>query len=542
MRTIWPAEPPLRVNPPSAPRRPPISARGLLGLVVPLIVAVIGLVIVALLGVISALAPQLAFALAALLALLAVGGGLLYWIAPGGPLWVRACLLVVLAHLLLSYGFGNATVGIGSVRAPVSELVLVVALIGSLAYLWRVGYRQLPFPLWLFVLWQLVLLVVHLPRGFEAYGMPALRDALPTVQILFVIPGYCIAIKVLQDPDKQRWIARFLLALGLTTAVYGLAYPLQSALLVISPRMTGMQQAVPLFGYYSTWPTVAVTGMFGVLLWRWAAPTTAHPQRDAALAFLMLIGFVVGFFLIQSRAGYVMVLAVTMLIAMAGGQSRTTWRIIGVLAIAAVVLLAMSMLGLEVEGRIGKKISLESIIEQTMTLSGEAERGSDMEGAAAGIQQRRHWREMSLHMWARNGTTMAVGVGYGPALTDFQVAGTGGAAVVVREPHNSYVSALARSGFIGFTILMLFHATVFFGALRLYKRLRAADDKPRAAVILGAAIFFICNYLNALGQPNFESPHFVVPYFFAAGIVIALMHTSAKGTGSISRASLRTTS
>lgn len=491
------------------------------GTLVWLLALLAGLFVLTLVGAFAALAPQLALTLTGALVVLAALGSLLYVIAPSAPIWVRGCLMVVVAHLLFNYGFGNASVGAGSARVPVSELVLVLSLVACAGYFWRKGFSQMPLGIWLLLSWLVLVLALHLPAGVARYGVPALRDALPSVQAFYLVPGFCIGRLVLEDAGRRQWIWRFLLVLGLCTAVYGTLYPMQKALLGMSPRIMGMQQAIPLVGYYSSWPTVAVTGMFGVLLWRWAQPPGKAGLLPTALALAVFSGFGLSFLLVQSRGGYVMLLAAIALLAVMRSQRKTVLRLGGALLAGVLVLLAVGESGLEIKGRIGR-VSLDSVFAHVQTLGGQAEQGSGLEGAAAGIDQRRRWRELSLQLWSKDWASMVFGVGFGPALTDFSARGTDGRAVVVREPHNSYVTILTRTGILGLSAMLMFFASTFVAAVALYRQQLASGDKPLAALALGAAVFFLCNFLNALGQPNFEAPHFVAPFFFVSGIVLAL--------------------
>ncbi|MCD6681939.1 MAG: O-antigen ligase family protein [Burkholderiaceae bacterium] len=452
-------------------------------------------------------------------ALVAIGA-LLVAVAPSAPLWARMTLVVLLGHLLLNYGFANAVLAIGPVRAPLSELVLVIALVGSGVYLLRAGAQCVPATMWLFLAWLTFVLGMHVPRGFARYGIVALRDALPTVQMLYLLPGFVIAHMAMRHADGARWTRRFVLIVGVCIAVYGLAYPLQKTLLGYSPRVTGMQQAVPLVGYFASWPQVALTGICGVLLWGWA-----RPEQDSllfkALRAVLITAFGISFLFVQSRGGYVTAIALLVLLLLIGDQARTAGRLALAGVFGVVLLFGVSTLGLELRGRVGN-VTLESAIDHLTTLSGRADSSSDFQGAAGGIVQRRMWREQSLRLWRTDLETTVFGIGYGQPLTNFTVGGTEGGSIIVREPHNSYVTILTRLGVTGIVFMLLLHGMAFGTALRLYRKACRYGDRPLAAMALGTAVYFVCNYLNAIGQPNFENPHFAVPYFFLAGVTFSL--------------------
>lgn len=453
-------------------------------------------------------------------AALAIAGALLVAIAPSAPLWARATFVVLLGHLLLNYGFANAVLTLGPVRAPFSELVLVLALIGSVVYLLGTGARCVPVALWLFLSWLVFALAVHLPSGFARYGIAALRDALPTVQAFYLLPGFAIAHIAIRHPDGARWARRFFLIVGLFTAAYGLGYPFQKTLLTYSPRVSGMQQLVPLVGYFASWPQAALTGVCGVLLWNWASPASGQVVL-AAFRVTLIAAFGAAFLFVQSRTGYVTAFVLFLLLLLVGGQVRTASRLALAATCGIMLLLSMNMLGIELRGRVGE-LSLETLVDHLQTLSGVADPASELQGAAGGIEQRRMWREQSLRLWRTDVGTTFFGIGYGQPLTNFSVGGTEGRPIVVREPHNSYVTILTRLGITGVAIMLTFHIAAFSTALRLYRKARLHGDRPLAAIAFGIAVYFVCNYLNAIGEPNFESAHFVMPYFFLAGAIFAL--------------------
>ena len=65
--------------------------------------------------------------------------------------------------------------------------------------------------------------------------------------------------------------------------------------------------------------------------------------------------------------------------------------------------------------------------------------------AAEGVAQRLEWWNSIFERMTQDPFNLLLGLGYGVALTDFY--SSGGA--VVREPHNSYITVLARTGIVG---------------------------------------------------------------------------------------------
>ena len=82
--------------------------------------------------------------------------------------------------------------------------------------------------------------------------------------------------------------------------------------------------------------------------------------------------------------------------------------------------------------------------------------------------------------------TFLFGKGFGIALTDFNVQG-----ILVRDPHNMYLSILARTGIIGLIIFMIFHIKIFFIFIKNLKNLSFKNLFEQKKIILLLFIFYI---------------------------------------------------
>ncbi len=477
------------------------------------------------LALVTAVQPFLTILL--LIALLSLG--LLTWLlcslAPGAPWWIKASFFVVCGQLVLNYGFSNIIFFAGGVPIPLTDSVLMIALLCSAWHVWFAHERvDLPIGLWFLLGWVLFCLVWHLPAGLKRDGVGAARDAMPTVQMLYVLAGFVVVTRCLRaGAQGQRWLRSVLLLLGLMLAVYGLFYPLSSVLLSVSPRMSSLQQTVPIFGYYSTWPAMAALSLVSLALWHWQAAQRGQRLGWLAVIFAMMItvSALLTFFMVQARIAYLFVMLCVPIFLVVGGQARQVGRIVAVLLVGVAVLFAVELSGVQLKGRVAN-LSVSGIYYHMLSLGGGSG-GPDREfsGAAGGINQRKQWREYALSLWDGDVCTKALGIGYGYILTDLTTSGTGGETLVVREPHNSYVTSLVRTGVVGLGSMLVLNAGVLACSFMGYRRNRHRQP-GLAAAFLGALFYEVYSLLSAWGEPHFEVAYFSVPSYFIAGGVYAL--------------------
>ncbi|MER2517503.1 MAG: O-antigen ligase family protein [Candidatus Accumulibacter phosphatis] len=431
--------------------------------------------------------------------------------SPQAPLWIRVLFLVVLGNFVLNYGFSNFSVGLGSARVTVGELVLLLSLtwvaIRAWGALWIEGAST-----FLLLVYALPPLVLHLPMNLAEHGITAARDALPLLDSLFFFGGICVVAFARNAEQWKSWRHRFLWLLLIAALIYFPFYPFQKALLAYSPKVTGYQQAVPLVGYFATSNVLALAGLMATILipdqFAWRAGNSAS-RWLIAVAFIVFAFAVV---MMQSRATYI-VAGLTMLLLAVGGHGIAARRLVVIFMAAVVGLAAIDFSGVEFEGRVGK-VGLEMLSSQLESVTGEG----GLESARSGVDQRKNWTAAALSRWASSPGTIATGVGFGVALTNFSVGGAGGKPVVVREPHNSYVSVLTRTGLLGLVPWLIFHLVLLLKLWQKFRYERQKNDTREADYWLWMFMLFISLLVTAVVQPVFESPHFAVPYFFLAGL------------------------
>jgi O-antigen ligase len=108
-------------------------------------------------------------------------------------------------------------------------------------------------------------------------------------------------------------------------------------------------------------------------------------------------------------------------------------------------------------------------------------------------------------------------------LTDFvSPGGDDGRGVVVREPHNSYISSLTRGGLVyfclwGYVILAPLWAAAKGARL---KALSAEAGGQYKGVAAWSVVTMFMILAQAFSEPNFEIPSIAAMYYFVAGMAM----------------------
>jgi hypothetical protein len=172
------------------------------------------------------------------------------------------------------------------------------------------------------------------------------------------------------------------------------------------------------------------------------------------------------------------------------------------------------VLDFRITGRLVQDVSVNFFIKHFMSIFGVANVG--VEQAAWGVTQRIDWWASIYNRLTANWSNLLFGLGYGFPLIDFHV--TGG--IPVREPHNSYLSFIARSGLIG----LIFFAWVHLLLLRVwhvsYQNCKDLSWELGANRLLVLMIYFVLIWVFALGEDAFEKPFNAIPYYFFWGVIL----------------------
>ena len=413
-------------------------------------------------------------------------------------------LVVVMLYLLFNYGFMQLRIPpVAAAGLPVGEIVLLLSLM-------TMNYTS--------ILGRLSLTVAIVPLGiwwtfgvgralfdFGLHGSWALRDAAHVLESLFLLVGFAFA-------GDQRSLERFFDWLPKLLAIcvlYGLLYPVRVEIWMLSPMITsGTGYSVPIFGaMINTSQLMIVAALYLILF---------HGNKLIPnLLAVLIIGYTVAIF--QARTLYLILIAVFGFLIL---YRRSTIGNIAFVAYVAGLLLAMvGLIGLQFEGRLGANYDFDFMIAHFLAIFGICDPSvPGVCSAAEGVGQRLEWWTSIFDRMRQDPFSLLLGLGYGVVLTDFY--GSSGAAV--REPHNSYITVIARTGIVGavcWGLLMISLVRRWHASFMMCRTAGWREGENRLLVLM---VFFICSWVLAIGEDGFEKPYNIIPFYFFWGIVLRM--------------------
>jgi hypothetical protein len=424
-------------------------------------------------------------------------------------------LLLVALYMLLEAAFMLIRVPPGSVSAvPMAEILIlfffltVVADINLVAPFFRAA------PAIPFVIWWLVG-GTQLIIGFGEHGFWAMRDATSLIESLFLWIGFVVAASPGAVTTIIAWFHRILIL----AVLIALTYPFREFLLSFSPVVTSANlKEIPLFFTYQMTPMTAMVGALRFLI----IDKRVLGVRTHWLAGLMII-FVAALW--QARAIY---LQIFFLLAYVGLTKRgNAMRLFAPFGTAILLFAIIVTLGIPIPGRLSGEVSLSFYFEHFLAILGDkaASDSEAIQGAAGGVGQRFVWWQAIWDHVTSSFSTALFGLGYGISLVglakDYYID------PIVREPHNSLVSALGRTGFVGLIAYMWMHAALAITGVRTYLSYKAKGmvGTEQFLYLLGA--MFGMFWIVAMAEDAFEKPFIAVPYYFFYGVILNLWYRDA---------------
>ncbi len=210
--------------------------------------------------------------------------------------------------------------------------------------------------------------------------------------------------------------------------------------------------------------------------------------------------------------GILVVLLVLLLLGetkkLAGFVSTLGWGT-GVLV---VMLLAVSVLGIEIQGRMGP-VDISFLADHAKTVLSVG----DVNSRTSHEADRSEWYGQVWDRVRSSPSNLIVGEGFGQALINFE----NEEGVPVRQPHNSSLTVLGRLGLLGLSIWLLF---IILTTVRYVQvlRMRHASWGPRP-LMLWLFLFFLLAFLLTSVQPSLEFSHGAIPFYFLQGLAIGML-------------------
>lgn len=418
-------------------------------------------------------------------------------------------LIVVALYIVFNYGFMLIRVPpIASGGVPIGEIVLIACLL-TINYIKLLPRLALAIPLLPLLAWWAYGLA-RLLIDFLAEGIWALRDGIHVIESLFLIVGFAFA----GSEKYRRLFFRAFIFTCVVAALYALLLPLKDELNSLPPQIVNAQGIVKgMFGYFGGHYVIMTT--LAVYLYLFS-----DGRRHWILLALLLVLY--AFLIYQVRMLYFVIIAIFCFL-MLQGKLNAIRPVVTFVGLLVIIVGAITLSGLEIEGQKNQPISFRFIYDLFAASFGatDSASGASISGAALRFGW---WRDV-LQRLGSDPRHLLFGVGYGVPLTD-----TDHGQYVIREPHNSYVSIIARLGVVGFVLWCWLH-------LGLLSAWRSARDWGRANQLgrlpdymLVIMAYFVGVWVTALGQDVLEKPYVVIPYYFSWGVILRFAYGARRAT------------
>jgi O-antigen ligase len=431
--------------------------------------------------------------------------------------WQLLVVIALTGYILLSYGFENLAFHIGGFPIIVSYGLMYAALVLAAFAHRRSLAKAIKEPTVVCMLGLLVLTLLHLAVDIPSYGIWAIRDSTMCLDGIFMILGLLWAMK----PNSTVFVTKWLMVVFVLNLFYSFTQPWGEKLWSWSPQ-SGVFLSVPILGNFNGRGDVLMAGtLFCICL-------GTHLVRRRRWLMLFLAGAqFLGIAIAQTRRMYIGAVVVLIIFVLLG-ETRKFAKLFSLFpASILVILLATTVGGLDISGRVGK-VNLEFFKEHIRSIhDSEGTPGSAVESRFLMADQAfEHFREHPV-----------LGVGFGqPLLTDIDE--NNGA--VTRMPHNSSITYLTRLGLIGFAFWIAFNFLLIKRFIVALRKRRTEGENLLSAFVLWVFLFYVLFMIASLVEGAFEFPSGAVPFYFLIGFGLGLIRwqlsneTKANATAYIS--------
>lgn len=425
-------------------------------------------------------------------------------------------LLLVTLYMLLDAAFMLVRVPPGTINSvPTGEILILFFLVTVVVDTKYIGpffqsVPAVPLAIWWFVgATQLVI-------GLGAHGFWAMRDATSLIESIFLWIGFVVAAV---PGAIEKTITAFNRILFLAALII-LTYPFRDILGAISPVIiSAVMVPTPLFFTYNLTPLLSL-----VMGLRLLVQDTRHFGVKSAWIASFLFIFVAA--LLQARQIYLMIFFLVALLGLT--KPGNVFRLLGPLTAAIALFLILLAAGVPVPGRLSQSVSLSFYLEHFWAIGGQGAVDSETDpaiaGAAGGVNQRFFWWRAIWAQVTASWTSILFGLGYGVSLVG--LAQDVFIDANVREPHNSLVSALGRTGFVGLIAYTWLHIQLAVTLVRTYRsyKQRGARRETEWLYLVGA--MFALYWIAAIGEDAFEKPFVAISYYFFYGVILNMSYRS----------------
>ena len=355
------------------------------------------------------------------------------------------------------------------------------------------------FYLWLF--YNILLIVI----GSLQFGYIAFRDGSHVIDALFLFLGFNYFSSTYSNKLFSKWLYGTLVI----AFFYSFLFLIKDFLIPFSPIASGLSgnQIPILFNFTNS--------SFILLLFISYMLFKNGLSKNFSFFKFFVIGISLAYILLifNSRLSYLQILSLFFISIFLGKNYYL--QFIFLLLIAFLFIQLNTLFDINFVGRHHIAYSTDLIFEHFITIFGID--SSILSGQAEGLFQRIHWWQNIFIKLTSSLTNLLFGLGYGEPLIDFIIKGD----VIVREPHNSFISILARGGIISFLLWIIFHIFLIKSWIITYRTYKDIDKNTQVNLLVVLS-YFIFMWIGALGSDVFEKPFYAAPYYFFWGYVLRL--------------------
>lgn len=417
-------------------------------------------------------------------------------------LFYTLIVFIIGFYLLLNYGFMQIKLPPG---LPIGEFILLVLLVVINHQRTLPAFIKsrvfIPFAAWL------IIGLIHTFIGTMQNGMLAIRDASHVIDSLYLYVGYAFGSNI----EWVKMLGRRLPTILFWVFLYSLSYPFRFTLFDLSPKTVGFQdQPVNLLFYYINTPLVLMLGS-AYFFSRFFNRTESAKDRQRAF-WLGVINNAYILILFPSRTLYIQVIALYGYFASKMTALKLSTLLMMILAPMAIIVLVFSS-GLQIHGRFGTEFRLSDFLQLFLEIFG----GTDSDNViSSGNAGRFVWWYEVFEKWTHSWVTVLFGVGYGVPLIEF-----GGIQnVVIREPHNDWISVLARGGLFVFLFYAWMQWVILTRSLNINNFLR--NNKTFSSISTILLFIVIFTLIATIGEAPFVMSFYAIPFYFSAGVLLRL--------------------
>lgn len=358
-----------------------------------------------------------------------------------------------------------------------------------------------------FMVWGALLLVI----GILPWGLDAIRDS-----AIWYYGSIAILVAMLLVSNPRRvggWLASFARILP----VYLIWYPFATVLMRVTPENLFVPDSnVQVFFHRSG--NMAVLASIGVaFLWMADGDSKLFTSRQRA-GLTTLATLVIVLTGLQNRGGMVssVVLMAALMFLLSKRRTELVMVMIGVLVFFASIGIVFDV---RIELFDNREISIDQFTKNVTSIFKPDEGGQRQTETTA-------WR---IRIWEQvlddvSNDSPIMGFGPGPDLGERYDISTD-EETPLRNPHNSHVGVLARTGWLGAILWVMLWITWMAEMQTLRRRLRSRNRPSESAVVSWVMLAPIPILVNAIFDPTLEGAQVAMLLwaFFGAGAALVVL-------------------